>query len=117
MTELLDEIRFGPERALLERLFERYGLEVLIDHFVESGGARPTYELVLGSHLRLTPLLAPRLTSLLDEVKAALAFVEPVELFVGQDGEVNAGAMPSLGAGLPNVITLTSALVERMTDA
>ncbi len=116
MNHILDEIRFGPERALLERLFERYGLDVLIDHFVDSGGARPTYDLILGSHLRLTPLLAPRLTSLLDEVKRALSFDEPVELFVGQDGEVNAGAMPSLGEGLPNVITLTSALVERMTD-
>ncbi|MBX7192547.1 MAG: M48 family metallopeptidase [Sandaracinaceae bacterium] len=116
MNQLLDEIRFAPERALLERLFERYGLDVLIEHFVESGGARPTYDLILGSHLRLTPLLAPRLTSLLDEVKRTLSFEEPVELFVGQDAEVNAGAMPSIGAELPHVVTLTSALVERMTD-
>jgi len=116
VVALLPDIRFAPEKALLDKLFERYGLDVLIDHFVESGGARPTYDLILGSHLRLTPLLAPRLTTLLAEVKKALAFDEPVELFVGQDGEVNAGAMPSIAAELPHVVTLTSALVERMTD-
>jgi uncharacterized tellurite resistance protein B-like protein len=115
-VDLLANIRFEPERALLETLFARYGLDVLIDHFVESGGARPMYDLILGSHLRLTPLLAPRLVSLLDEVKQTLGFEEPIELFVGQDAEVNAGAMPALGADLPHVITLTSALVERMTD-
>ncbi|GAB4201580.1 MAG: hypothetical protein OHK0013_13790 [Sandaracinaceae bacterium] len=113
---LLADIRFEPERALLARLFERYGLDVLIDHFVESGGARPMYDLILASHLRLTPLLAPRLCSLLDEVKATLGLDEPIELFVGQNAEVNAGAMPALAPDLPNVITLTSALVERMTD-
>lgn len=112
----LADIRFEPERALLDKLFERYGLDVLIDHFVDSGGARPMYDLILASHLRLTPLLAPRLCSLLDEVKAKLGFDEPTELFVGQNAEVNAGAMPALAEDLPNVITLTSALVERMTD-
>ncbi len=116
VNDLLANIRFGPERALVETLFERFGLDVLIEHFVESGGARPMYDMILASHLRLTPLLAPRLWSLLQEVKQTLGFDEPIEMFVGQDAEVNASAMPSLGPDQPHVLTLTSALVERMTD-
>jgi uncharacterized tellurite resistance protein B-like protein len=112
----LDAIRFGPEHALVDKLFERFGLDVIIEHFVSSGGVRAAYDAVVGSQLRLTPLLAPRLCSLLDEVRATLAFDEPLELFVEQDGSVNAAAIHSLGAGDPHVVTLTSALVERMTD-
>ena len=115
-TAPLDEIRFSPERQLLDTLTERFGLEILIDHFVDSGGVRPLYDLVLGSQLRLTPVLAPRLCSLLDEVRAALAFDEPIELFVAQEASVNASAISALGPGQPHVLSLTSALVERMDD-
>jgi uncharacterized tellurite resistance protein B-like protein len=112
----LERLRFGPERALHDKLFARFGLDVLIDHFVGSGGVRPAYDLVIGSQLRLTPLLAPRLTGLLDEAKIALGFHEPLELFVTQAAEVNASAIHSLGPAVPHVVSLTSALVERMND-
>jgi hypothetical protein len=55
----LHRLRFAPERALHDKLFERFGLDVLIDHFVASGGVRAAYDVVVGSQLRLTPLLAP----------------------------------------------------------
>ncbi|MCC7541343.1 MAG: M48 family metalloprotease [Deltaproteobacteria bacterium] len=117
MTAPLAPIRFAPERALIDQLFDRFGLDILIEHFVDSGGARSAYEAVLGSQLRLTPLLAPRLSAIVEEVRAKLAFDEPLELFVGQDASVNAGAMHRIGPDESHVLSLTSALVERMSDA
>lgn len=116
MKSPLESIRFGPEEALCAKLFERFGLDVIIDHFVASGGVRAAYDVVVGSQLRLTPLLAPRLCTILDEARAALGFDEPLEMFVEQDASVNASAIHSLGPAEPHVITLTSGLVERMTD-
>lgn len=112
----LTPIRFGHEKTLIDGLFARFGLEVLIDHFVSSGGVRSAYDAILGEKLRLTPLLAPRLVGLLDEVRKTLAFDEPLELFVGQDPVVNASAMHAISASEPHVLELTSALVERMND-
>jgi Zn-dependent protease with chaperone function len=113
---VLDPVRFGPERVLIEQLSARFGLDVLIEHFVSSGGVRTAYDAVLGSQLRLTKLLAPRLMSLLDEVRERLGFHERLELFVGQGAMVNAGAMHAISEHEPHVIELTSALVERMND-
>lgn len=113
---MLDPIRFGPERELIESLFDRFGLDVLIDHFVISGGIRSMYEAVLASELRLTRMIAPRLVDLLEAAQARLGFDEPLEFFVGQDAEVNAAAMHRVSDDEPHVLTLTSALVERMTD-
>lgn len=112
----LEPIRFGHEKQLIDGLFERFGLDILIDHFVESGAVRSAYDAVLGEKLRLTPLLAPRVVGLLNEARAVLGFEEPLELFVGQDPMVNASAMHAIGPNEPHVLELTSALVERMND-
>lgn len=117
MSQVLDPIRFGPERDLIGSLFERFGLEVLIEHFVESGGVRSMYDAVLASELRLTRMIAPRLIDLLDAAREKLAFEEPLEMFVGQNPQVNAAAMHRMSEDEPHVLSLTSALVERMTDA
>ena len=117
MSSVLDPIRFGHERVLIGELFERFGLDVLIDHFVESGGVRSMYDAVLASELRLTRMIAPRLMGLLDAAREKLAFDEPLEMFVGQDPQVNAAAMHRMSDDEPHVLSLTSALVERMTDA
>lgn len=116
MSSVLDPIRFGPERVLIDDLFRRFGLDVLIDHFVESGGARSMYDAVLASELRLTRMIAPRLMGLLDAAREKLAFDEPLEMFVGQNPQVNAAAMHRMSDEEPHVLSLTSALVERMTD-
>lgn len=112
----LDSVRFAPERDLIASLTERFGLDVLVDHFVGSGGVRSAYDEVLGSKLRLTATLAPRLIAVLDEARRTLGFSEPIELFVGQEAMVNASSMHAISPGEPHVIELTSALVERMND-
>lgn len=117
MSSVLDPIRFGPERDLIGSLFDRFGLDVVIDHFVESGGVRSMYDAVLASELRLTRMIAPRLMDLLDAAREKLAFDEPLEMFVGQNPQVNAAAMHRISGDEPHVLSLTSALVERMTDA
>lgn len=113
---LLDAIRFGPEQELITALFDRYGLEDIIQHHEDSGGVVPIYDAILGSQLRLTPILAPRLCTILDEARERLEFEPEVSLFVEEAAEVNASAIHSLSEETPNVISLTSGLVERMTD-
>ena len=116
MNAVLDPIRFRPEQALIDSLFERFGLDVLIDHYVETGGVRGLYEAVMASELRLTRVVAPRLVALLDRAREKLKFDEPLEMFVGQNPQVNAAAMHRISDEEPHVVSLTSALVERMTD-
>ncbi len=113
---VMHAVRFEPERRLLEGLFERFGLEDLIAHFEESGGARSLHDVILGTHIRLTPLVAPRLYSLFDEVRTTLGFTEPVDLFVIGDADINASAFHAPADGRPHAVALTSGAVERMTD-
>jgi len=114
--DVLATIRFLPERELIEQLFERFGLAALIDHFIDVGSLSDMHDLVLASQLRITAAVSPRLHGLLAEVQAALGFADPIELFVGQDAQINAGAIHALHPGRPHLLSLTSALVERMDD-
>ncbi|MDF1562338.1 MAG: M48 family metallopeptidase [Deltaproteobacteria bacterium] len=116
MSDLLSHIRFEPEAQLLDTLFDRFGLDEILDHFIEAGGAGPHYELVLSTQLRLTPLLAPRLVPLMAEVRERLEFAEPIDLFVQPDAEINAFALHTVHEGDPHAISLTSGLVKAMSD-
>ncbi len=117
MPHPLDEVRFQPERALIDHLFEQFALEEHIDHFERSGEAGRYYEFVMSTQLRLTPLLAPRLCTLLDQARERIRFDHAVELYVAPDSVVNAFALHSLAADQPHVVSLTAGMVERMTDA
>lgn len=114
--DVMGSVRFRGEKTLLIALFERFGLEALIRHFEESGAARSLHDVILGTHIRLTPLLAPRLCGLFDEVKKALDFNAPVDLFVIGDADLNAAAYHSPAPDRPHAVSLTSGAVERMTD-
>ena len=114
--DVLATLRFLPERELIEQLFERFGLAALIDHFIDVGSLSDMHDLVLASQLRVTAVVSPRLHGLLAEVQATLGFDDPIELFVGQDAQINAGAIHALHPGRPHLLSLTSALVERMDD-
>lgn len=116
VSELLARIRFRPEEQLLDTLFNRFGLDEVLQHFIDSGGAGPHYEVVLSTQLRLTPLLAPRLVPLMAEVRERLEFQEPIDLFVEPDAEINAFALHSVHEGDPHAISLTSGLVQAMSD-
>ena len=69
---MLDAIRFQPEGDLLAELFERYGLEEILSHYETSGGPRSIHDYILGTHLRLTKVLSPRLWSLFDDVRSLI---------------------------------------------
>ncbi|MBT3222913.1 MAG: M48 family metallopeptidase, partial [Proteobacteria bacterium] len=116
MSEFLDRVRFESEKNLLESLFDRYGLAAMLEHFEKSGEASPHYEFVMSTQMRLTPLLAPRLHRLLDEVCERLDFHEPTQLFVQASPEINAGALHSLADGTPHAVSLTSGLITTMDD-
>lgn len=113
---LLDVVRFSEESKLVDTLFDRFGLETIISHFEGSGQAGAYYEFVMSTQLRLTPLLAPRLCTILETVRDRLEFAEPIELFVEANSGVNAFALHSLSGDTPHVVSLTSGMIERMTD-
>ena len=115
MTIHLNRIRFGPERDLIDLLFDRFGLAAILDHFETAGEVIPYWEYILGTQLRLTPLLAPRLIDLLTEVCARLGFTEPIDLFVQESSEINGFSLHSM-RGRPHVISVNSGMVERMND-
>jgi hypothetical protein len=115
MPTPLDQVRYAPEQKLIDRLIQRFGLEGLLSN-LENTQQTSVYEFVLGTQLRLTPLIAPRLTGLLDEVRKRLGLEEPVDLFVHADADVNAFAIHAPADGMPHVVSLTSSLVERMDD-
>lgn len=115
-SEILRAIRFGPERELIDQLFERFGLDALIEHFIAEGSLSEMHDFVLASQLRITEVVSPRLVGLLAEARKVLGFEEEIELFVAPDAEINAGAVHSVQDGRPHVLSLTSALVERMDD-
>jgi len=116
MTHPLENIRFKPEKDLVEELFERFSLEALVQHRESNGEIEPVHDFVLSTQLRLTPILAPRLSALFEEVRTLLKFDEPVDLFVHSDADVNGFSLHSSGEGKPHVVSLTSGMVERMTD-
>lgn len=95
---------------------QRYGLERLIAHFEREGGLRPVRDYILGTQLKLSPEIAPRIFHLLGEVRTRLHYQAPIDLFVGADHDINAVAVYSLDQ-TPHIISLTSGLVEIMNDA
>jgi hypothetical protein len=115
MNPTLDLMRFAPEQEKLEGMMRRFGLEPLLAHFEREGGLRSVRDYVLGSQLKLSPSIAPRIFNLLNEVRSPLQYDQPIDLFVEADQKINACAMYSLDHN-PHIISLTNSLVERMND-
>jgi hypothetical protein len=114
-TKSLNQMRFAPEQQKIDALMEAFELEPILRHFEQEGGVKSIRDGILGTHLRLTSTMAPRLISDLDNVCLALQYNEPVDLFVAEDAAINAFAIYSLDS-TPHVIVLTSRLIERMAD-
>ncbi|MBV1861757.1 MAG: hypothetical protein KUG77_25280 [Nannocystaceae bacterium] len=68
--ERLDCVRFSTEHKLIELLYDRYGLAEVLRRYLEQQTAAPWYEMVVTRQMRVSPLIAPRLTGLLDTVRA-----------------------------------------------
>ena len=67
--------------------------------------AGPFFDMVLGTQLRLTPVLAPRLCQLFDDVRKRLGFEEKVQLFVGEEpSEAWAHGNAFLNPGVEDVV-------------
>src|SRR5437762_10776498 len=113
MNGVLDSIRFTPERKALEDIMERFGLEPIISHYEQSGGLRSIRDVVLGTQVKLSRVMSPRLSALLDEAQTAVQWKPPVDLFVAAEASINAFAVYSLD-DTPHIVSLTSSLVERM---
>ena len=100
---------------MLFRSVATFELEPILSHFEREGGIKSIRDRILSRQLKLTPRLAPRLATLLDEVRRALGYVEPVDLFVVESAEINALAVHSRDQ-MPHIISLSSRLIERMSD-
>src|SRR5437870_7992274 len=115
-TTMLDTLRFAPEREKLKALMERFRLEPLISNAERNGGLRSLRDGVLGTELKLSPAISPRIFSLLTKVRSELHYYHPIDLFVRADASINAFAIHSLERS-PHIISLTSSLVEKMNDS
>jgi uncharacterized tellurite resistance protein B-like protein len=115
MSTILHQMRFAPEKEAFNSMLDRFGLDPILGHFEREGGLSNMRDLVLGQHLKLSPMLSPRVFTLLDEVRAALNYREPVDVFVAADADINALAIHSLD-GTPHMIVLTSSMLERVDD-
>ncbi|MCP4675316.1 MAG: M48 family metalloprotease [Deltaproteobacteria bacterium] len=116
MAKPLDKYRFAPEKDLLEELFERYELDTPVQHYLETGELTTHVQAVWSEQLHISDTLSPRLCSLLDEVKQSLKFEDDVDLFVAAAPELNAFTIPGLTEESDHVISMTSGIVERMSD-
>ena len=112
---LLTSLRFAPERERVDQLMATFELDPMLSHFEQEGGVKSIRDRILSRQLKLTPRLAPRLAALLEEVRGALGYGEPVDLFVSESAEINAVAVHSRDQ-LPHIISLSSRLIERMDD-
>jgi tellurite resistance protein len=115
MNPKLDVMRFAPEQEKLAGIMQRFGLEPLLAHFESEGGLGSLRDYVLGSQLKLSPTIAPRIFPLLNDVRSRLQYDQPIDLFVGAEQNINACAIYSLDNS-PHIISLTSSLVEKMND-
>ena len=102
-NSLIHSIRFGPEKDLIDDIVGRFQLEAVLQQFETSDRIMSFYDEILGSQLRLTPVLAPRLCSLLEEAREKTGFQERVDLFVVEDAEIQAYAVPSTAEDAPSL--------------
>lgn len=113
-AKLIDRARLASEQKMLYEIIGRFGLEPILANYEEK--ELPSFrDHVLGTCLKLSSRMSPRLFALLEEVRAKLEYKEPVDLFVKADADINAYAMYSHDS-FPNIVVLTSSLVERMND-
>jgi hypothetical protein len=112
----LQKIRFQPEADLINALFDRYGLEGIVQHYVASGRASSMRTMMLATQLRLTRMLSPRLHGLFKECRKTVGFDNEVELYVVNNSDINAFALHASSENEPHIVSVTSGTVERMTD-
>jgi Peptidase family M48 len=103
----LDGLRYRLEKYEIDRLSEKYGFvppsnpSSLLNH----------HRMTVGSDLKITENLSPKLWRIFRESIEALGFEEPVELFVKNRGEWNAFALPGTDI-VPHKIVLFSGIVR-----
>lgn len=115
-NELFAKIRFRPESDLIDELSAHYGLDDLTNHLIESGKVLPIHQLVMAQQLRLTPVMAPRLFAILDELRELLDFHDPMDLYVYPEYTINAFALHRLADDKPHIVSITSEMVKSMQD-
>ncbi len=116
LSSRLSEVRLTAEENLIADLSERFGLDDLLEGYEAQGRATHEYQEIVGRNLRVTSVLAPRLDTLFREVKEAICFTEPVELFIVGQTNINAAAIHAPEEGFPHAVQLTAGAIERMTD-
>ena len=111
---VIDRARLSAEQKIIYDVIGRFGLEPLLKRFEEEE-LQSCRDAVLGTCLKLSSSISPKLFALLEEVRTKLEYNEPVDLFVEADANINAHAIHSCDDS-PNIVVLTSRLIERMED-
>lgn len=115
MTSIMPSLRFIPENQEFDTIIERFRLEPIIVSYNKGEDYIRMREAFLSGNLKLSPVISPRLFSLLDEVREVLGFESPVDMFVESSMLIRALTAKSSGES-PSAIVVSSGLIESATD-
>ncbi len=110
-------VRYRGDRDALQNIEELFSLrdaiELLMSKTWEEAPMRTT---LLAQTMRLSPLIAPRLYKICDDVKKSLKIKDPVEFYILPSAEINAYSLIQETPSTPHLVILSSALVEKLSD-
>jgi Zn-dependent protease with chaperone function/uncharacterized tellurite resistance protein B-like protein len=116
-SELLESVRFAPERSLQERMRARFGVAEAYARIPED--VRAKSEDVLSGvrlrHVRVTARMAPELHRVVGEACERLHLPTDVELLVDSDESINAAAFPVPAGTSTRVVALTAGAIKQLS--
>ncbi len=113
---VLDVIRFGLERRLIETLYARFGIGRVLRRTAKDAQQKRRDAYSRAQSMRVSKALSPRLVALVDLARNRTQFGQPVDLFVDSQTDINACAVLDAIPGAGCRIMLTAGAVQRLTD-
>ncbi|MDD3742218.1 MAG: M48 family metallopeptidase [Lentimicrobiaceae bacterium] len=114
-----NKIRIPFEQQLGHELFETLEGDILIDIMEECKVESLSFDyhqILQGHSFKASPVLAPGLFGVFQEVKETLEFDETLDFYINNSPELNAFALASNTPEKPHIINLNSGLVHMLND-
>jgi hypothetical protein len=111
----LDKIRFQAEVELERILEEDFALAQYYDIFDNREQLESITNEMLSNTLLLSPVIAPRIYNLCQEIQEKLGFDEKIDFYLQSSADINAFSINGFDF-VPHIICFTSSLIQNMTD-
>lgn len=109
------KLRFIGETELVKILEEDYSFAQYYDIFDNREELENITSIMLSNAVLLSPIIAPRIFSICNEIQDKLGFHEAIDFYLLASSEMNAFSINGLGI-VPHLISFNSALIKQMTD-